>query len=388
MNTFKSIIKNNIRQYGMLIALVFIMIFFWISTDGILMRPVNITNLLLQNSYIIIMAIGMLLIIVTGVVDLSVGSVCGFIGGLAAVLMVRYHFNVYVTMLICLAVGAAIGAWNGFWVAYQKIPAFIVTLAGMLIFRGLVLWLLGGESVGPFPEEFQRIASGFIPDFFHNPGFHLTSIVIGVILSIIIVFLDFRSRRNNQKYEFEVLPLPFFIVKNLVVVAAIMGLCIVMASYKGLPNVLVLMGVLAVIYTIITDKTILGRRIYAMGGNEKATKLSGINTNRLSFFCFMNMGVLSALAGMVFAARLNSATPKAGNSFEMDVIAANYIGGASTTGGVGTVVGALVGAFIMGILNNGMSIMGINIDWQQVIKGMVLLMAVFFDVKQKNKSGK
>ncbi len=388
MNTFKSIIKNNIRQYGMLIALVFIMIFFWISTDGILMRPVNITNLLLQNSYIIIMAIGMLLIIVTGVVDLSVGSVCGFIGGLAAVLMVRYHFNVYVTMLICLAVGAAIGAWNGFWVAYQKIPAFIVTLAGMLIFRGLVLRLLGGESVGPFPEEFQRIASGFIPDFFHNPGFHLTSIVIGVILSIIIVFLDFRSRRNNQKYEFEVLPLPFFIVKNLVVVAAIMGLCIVMASYKGLPNVLVLMGVLAVIYTIITDKTILGRRIYAMGGNEKATKLSGINTNRLSFFCFMNMGVLSALAGMVFAARLNSATPKAGNSFEMDVIAANYIGGASTTGGVGTVVGALVGAFIMGILNNGMSIMGINIDWQQVIKGMVLLMAVFFDVKQKNKSGK
>ncbi|GAP39455.1 multiple monosaccharide ABC transporter permease [Flexilinea flocculi] len=388
MNTFKSIIKNNIRQYGMLIALVFIMIFFWISTDGILMRPVNITNLLLQNSYIIIMAIGMLLIIVTGVVDLSVGSVCGFIGGLAAVLMVRYHFNVYVTMLICLAVGAAIGAWNGFWVAYQKIPAFIVTLAGMLIFRGLVLWLLGGESVGPFPEEFQRIASGFIPDFFHNPGFHLTSIVIGVILSIIIVFLDFRSRRNNQKYEFEVLPLPFFIVKNLVVVAAIMGLCIVMASYKGLPNVLVLMGVLAVIYTIITDKTILGRRIYAMGGNEKATKLSGINTDRLSFFCFMNMGVLSALAGMVFAARLNSATPKAGNSFEMDVIAANYIGGASTTGGVGTVVGALVGAFIMGILNNGMSIMGINIDWQQVIKGMVLLMAVFFDVKQKNKSGK
>ncbi len=388
MNTFKSIIKNNIRQYGMLIALVFIMIFFWISTDGILMRPVNITNLLLQNSYIIIMAIGMLLIIVTGVVDLSVGSVCGFIGGLAAVLMVRHHFNVYVTMLICLAIGAAVGAWNGFWVAYQKIPAFIVTLAGMLIFRGLVLWLLNGESVGPFPEEFQRIASGFIPDVFHYPGFHLTSIVIGVILSIIIVFLDYRSRRNNQKYEFEVLPLPFFIFKNLIVVSAIMGLCYVMASYKGLPNVLILMGVLAVIYTIITNKTVLGRRIYAMGGNEKATKLSGINTDRLSFFCFVNMGVLSALAGMVFAARLNSATPKAGNSFEMDVIAANYIGGASTTGGVGTVVGALVGAFIMGVLNNGMSIMGINIDWQQVIKGMVLLMAVFFDVVQKNKSGK
>ncbi|MHC1772302.1 MAG: multiple monosaccharide ABC transporter permease [Flexilinea sp.] len=388
MSTIKTIFKNNIRQYGMLIALVLIMVFFWIVTDGILMRPVNITNLLLQNSYIIIMAIGMLLVIVTGVVDLSVGSVCGFIGGVAAVLIVRYHFNVYLTMIICLAVGAAIGAWHGYWIAYLKIPAFIVTLAGMMIFRGLVLALLGGESVGPFPTEFQKIASGFIPDFFNYPGFHLTSVVIGVILSVIIVFLDIRSRKNNQKYEFEVVPLPFFIVKNVIVVGAIMGLCAIMASYKGLPNVLILMGVLAVIYTIITDKTVLGRRIYAMGGNEKATKLSGIDTNKLLFFCFANMGVLSALAGMVFAARLNSATPKAGNGFELDVIAANYIGGASASGGVGTVVGALIGAFIMGVLNNGMSIMGINIDWQQVIKGLVLLAAVLFDVMQKNKSGR
>ena len=388
MSTIKTIFKNNIRQYGMLIALVLIMVFFWIVTDGILMRPVNITNLLLQNSYIIIMAIGMLLVIVTGVVDLSVGSVCGFIGGVAAVLIVRYHFNVYLTMIICLAVGAAIGAWHGYWIAYLKIPAFIVTLAGMMIFRGLVLALLGGESVGPFPTEFQKIASGFIPDFFNYPGFHLTSVVIGVILSVIIVFLDIRSRKNNRKYEFEVVPLPFFIVKNVIVVGAIMGLCAIMASYKGLPNVLILMGVLAVIYTIITDKTVLGRRIYAMGGNEKATKLSGIDTNKLLFFCFANMGVLSALAGMVFAARLNSATPKAGNGFELDVIAANYIGGASASGGVGTVVGALIGAFIMGVLNNGMSIMGINIDWQQVIKGLVLLAAVLFDVMQKNKSGR
>ena len=232
MSTIKTIFKNNIRQYGMLIALVLIMVFFWIVTDGILMRPVNITNLLLQNSYIIIMAIGMLLVIVTGVVDLSVGSVCGFIGGVAAVLIVRYHFNVYLTMIICLAVGAAIGAWHGYWIAYLKIPAFIVTLAGMMIFRGLVLALLGGESVGPFPTEFQKIASGFIPDFFNYPGFHLTSVVIGVILSVIIVFLDIRSRKNNRKYEFEVVPLPFFIVKNVIVVGAIMGLCAIMHRIK------------------------------------------------------------------------------------------------------------------------------------------------------------
>ncbi len=388
MNTIKTIFKNNVRQYGMLIALVVIMLFFWIVTDGILMRPVNLTNLLLQNSYIIIMAIGMLLIIITGGIDLSVGSVCGFIGGLAAVLIVRYHVNVFVTMLICAAVGIVIGAWNGYWVAYQKIPAFIVTLASMLIFRGLLLTLLGGESVGPFPPEFQKIASGFIPDFFNYPGFHLTSVVIGAILSVIIVFSDIRGRKNNLKYEFEVLPFPFFIAKNVVIVAAIMGLCIVMASYKGLPNVLVLMGVLAVIYSILTNKTVFGRRIYALGGNEKATKLSGIDTSKLVFLCFVNMGLLSAIAGMVFAARLNSATPKAGNSFEMDVIAANYIGGASASGGVGTVVGAIIGAFIMGVLNNGMSIMGINIDWQQVIKGLVLLAAVLFDVIQKNKSGR
>lgn len=381
----KSLFKNNIREYGMLIALVVIMVYFWIVTEGTLMRPVNLTNLILQNSYIIIMALGMLLIIIAGGIDLSVGSVAGFVGGVAAVLIVRYDVNVYLAMFISLVMGGIIGVWQGYWIAYIKIPAFIVTLAGMLIFRGLSLWLLGGESVGPFPEQFQSLSSGFIPDFFNSTGFHLTTILIGVVLSAILIFLDIRSRQNNIKYEFQVSPLPLFIIKNVIITAAIMGLCILMASYKGLPNVLILMMVLIVIYTFLTNQTVLGRRIYALGGNEKAAKLSGVNTKKLLFMTFVNMGILAAIAGMVYTARLNSATPKAGLSMELDVIAACYIGGASTTGGIGTVIGAIVGAFVMGVMNNGMSIMGVNIDWQQVIKGMVLLLAVFFDVSQKNK---
>jgi putative multiple sugar transport system permease protein len=387
MKTLQDMFKNNIRQYGMLIALVVIMVFFQVLTEGTLFMPVNLTNLLLQNSYIIIMAIGMLLIIITGWIDLSVGRVAGFVGAVAAILLVQYHVNVYLTMLICLVVGAIIGSMQGYWVAFQKIPPFIVTLAGMLIFRGLTLSLLAGKSVGPFPTEFQQLASGFIPDFFNIPHFHLTSVVLGAIGSIILIWLDIRNRQNNIKYDFEVPPMYFFIAKNVIITGAIMGLCWLMASYKGLPNVMILMMVLIIIYTFITDQTVLGRRIYAMGGNEKAARLSGVNTPKLLFSTFVNMGVLSAIAGMVYAARLNSATPKAGDGMELDVIAACYIGGASASGGIGTVVGAIVGAFIMGVLNNGMSIMGVNIDVQQVIKGLVLLFAVFFDVYNKNKNG-
>lgn len=387
MKTLMNLVQNNIREYGMLIALIVIMLFFQIQTDGTLMRPINLTNLILQNSYIVIMALGMLLIIVAGHIDLSVGSIAGFIGAVAAVLLVRYHVNVWLAMLISLLVGGLIGAWQGYWVAYVKIPAFIVTLGGMLIFRGLTLALLGGESVGPFQETFQKLSSGFIPDFFNNEGFHITTMVIGVLLSALLIYMDIRSRQNQQKYNFEVTPLPFFILKNALISGAILGLCYLMASYKGLPNVLIVLMALIVLYTFLTTQTVLGRRIYALGGNEKAAKLSGVNTTRLLFITFVNMGLLSALAGMVFAARLNSATPKAGNGFELDVIAAVFIGGASASGGIGTVIGAIIGAFVMGVMNNGMSILGVNIDWQQVIKGLVLLGAVVFDVYNKNKNG-
>jgi len=285
-----------------------------------------------------------------------------------------------------LLVGAAIGAFQGYWVAYVKIPAFIVTLAGMLIFRGLTFVLLAGESVGPFPTEFQKISSGFIPDIFNGQGFHITTIVIGVIFSVVLIVMDLRARKNQQKYGFEVTPLYFSIAKNIVITAAIMGLCYLMASYKGLPNVLILLFVLVAFYTFITSSSVIGRRIYAMGGNEKAAKLSGVNTSRLLFYTFVNMGILASIAGIIVAARLNSSTPNAGDGMELDVIAACYIGGASAAGGVGKVIGALVGAFLVGVLNNGMSIMGVGIDWQKVVKGLVLLAAVFFDVYNKNKS--
>jgi putative multiple sugar transport system permease protein len=376
MKTLTTLFKNNIREYGMLIALIAVMLFFQGTTNGILFKPVNITNLVLQNSYIITMALGMLLIIVSGWIDLSVGSVVAVVGALAGVLMVRYDFNWVLTVAICLLVGAAIGAFQGYWVAYVKIPAFIVTLAGMLIFRGLTFILLQGESVGPFPRGFQNISSGFIPDFFNYPGFHLTTIVIGVLLSAILIVLDLRARKNQEKYGFEVTPFYFFVVKNVFITGAVMGLCYLMASYKGLPNVLILLFALITFYAFITSSSVIGRRIYAMGGNEKAAKLSGVNTARLLFYTFVNMGVLAATAGLIVAARLNSSTPNAGDGMELDVIAACFIGGASA-----------VGAFLVGVLNNGMSIMGVGIDWQKVVKGLVLLAAVFFDVYNKNKSG-
>ncbi len=391
MKTLTTLFKNNIREYGMLIALIAVMVFFQIQTKGVLFKPVNITNLVLQNSYIITMALGMLLIIVSGWIDLSVGSVVAVIGALAGVLMVRYDVNWVVVVVLSLLVGAAIGAFQGYWVAYLKIPSFIVTLAGFLMFRGLTIALLQGESVGPFPRGFQNISSGFIPDFFsgslNDKPFHITTILIGVILSLILIVLDLRGRKNQQKYGFEVTPFYFFVIKNIVITAAVMGLCYLMASYKGLPNVLVLVFVFIAAYAFMTSQTVIGRRIYAMGGNVKAAMLSGVNTTRLLFYTFVNMGVLAAVAGLIVAARLNSATPNAGDGMELDVIAACFIGGASPTGGIGKVIGAVVGAFLIGVLNNGMSIMGVGIDWQKVVKGIVLLLAVLFDVYNKNKNG-
>jgi putative multiple sugar transport system permease protein len=386
MKTLSNLFKNNIREYGMLIALIVIMIFFYFMTDGILMKPINITNLVLQNSYVIIMALGMLLIIVSGWIDLSVGSVAAFVGSIAGVMIVKWGWNWVLVIAICILIGGLIGAWQGYWVSYLKIPAFIVTLAGMLIFRGLTLVMVRGEAIGPFPEGFRNISGGYIPDFFHYEGFHLTTIFVGVLVSILLIVADIRTRRNQEKYGFEVTPFYFFVAKQIAITAAVMGFCYLMASYKGIPNLLVIMFPLVASYSFLTNQTVIGRRIYALGGNEKAARLSGVNTQRLLFLTFVNMGLLAALAGMVVASRLNSSTPNAGEGFELDVIAACFIGGASASGGIGTVIGAVVGAFLVGVLNNGMSILGVGIDWQKVVKGMVLLLAVLFDVYNKNKS--
>jgi putative multiple sugar transport system permease protein len=387
----KIFIKRHLREYGMLLSLIAIMIFFQFMTNGTLLKPLNLTNLILQNSYIIIMALGMLLVIVAGHIDLSVGSVVGFIGALAAVMMVQFKIHYIPTTIICLAVGGLIGAAQGYWVAFFKIPSFIVTLAGTLVFKGLSLALLAGQSVGPFPPEFQKLSSGFIPDIFggmtmEGSTVHVTSVLLDIAVPLILIGMNYRNRLNRQKHGVEQEPLLFFAAKNAVIALVVMYLGFLLASYKGLPNVLIVMATLIMVYTFVTMRTTIGRRIYAIGGNEKAAKLSGINTERVTFYTFINMGVLAALAGLIFAARLNTATPKAGVSFELDVIAACFIGGASASGGVGRVTGAVIGAFIMGVMNNGMSIIGVGIDWQQVIKGLVLLAAVFLDVYYKNKA--
>ncbi|EPX83682.1 multiple monosaccharide ABC transporter permease [Salipiger mucosus] len=392
-------LASHLREYGLLFALIAIMVFFQIVTDGTLLRAINVTNLLLQNSYIVIMALGMLVVIVSGNIDLSVGSVMGFIGALAAVMIVQWEQSVPVTALACIVAGGLIGAAQGYWVAYWKIPSFIVTLAGMLVFRGLSLWLLEGQSVGPFPREFQMIANGFVPDIFPE-GFgqalagifgarniNVLALGTGIISAAAIVWLGLRARARNKAYGIEDEPRSFFVARNVIVSAALVFILYKLSAFRGLPNVLITMGVLTIIYAFITENTVLGRRIYALGGNAKAAKLSGIKTERLTFLAFVNMGILAAVAGMVFAARLNTATPKAGFALELDVIAAVFIGGASMSGGVGKIVGAVVGAFLMGVLNNGMSIMGIGIDYQQMIKGLVLLAAVIFDVYNKNKQG-
>jgi putative multiple sugar transport system permease protein len=379
-------IKNTLRNYGMLLSLFAIMLFFQVVTDGTLLQPLNLTNLVLQNSYIVIMALGMLLVIVTGHIDLSVGSVAGFIGAIAAVLMVRYHVDYPLAFIACLLVGAAIGAAQGYWVAYFGIPSFIVTLAGMLVFKGLALAVLQGQSVGPFSPTFQKLSSGFIPELF--PGadtLHPTSLLIGAALALALVYASAKTRAREQSHGIEVEPYALFVAKSTALLGVILYFAYLIASHRGLPNVLVIMIALIALYGFVTRRTIIGRQIYAVGGNAKAAKLSGIKTERLTFLTFVNMGVLAALAGLIFAARLNTATPKAGAGFELDVIAACFIGGASAYGGVGRVGGAVVGAMIMGVMNNGMSILGVGIDYQQVIKGLVLLAAVCIDVYNQRR---
>jgi len=386
MKSIMKTFKDNVSQYSMIIALVGIVIFFQIASQGILLKPLNITNLILQNSYILILAIGMLLVIVAFQIDLSVGSVAAVLGALAGIMIINHNMSVPLGIAAVLIIGAIIGAWQGFWIAYVKIPAFITTLAGMMVFRGLTYVSLNGTSVAPFPRSFQLMSTGFIPDFFNGKGIHITTVVIGLIITILYVVSEVRKRAAQKKYNFAVTDSVILAIKMGSIIIVINGFCFIMAKYKGLPNVLVLLAVLVAFYTFITTKTTLGRHIYALGGNEKAARLSGVKTKFIVFLVFINMGVLSALSGLVFAARLNSATPNAGVGFELDAIAACFIGGASTSGGIGTIMGAIIGGLFMGVMNNGMSLMGVGIDWQQAIKGLVLLFAVAFDVYSKSKA--
>jgi putative multiple sugar transport system permease protein len=385
-------ISRNVRQFGMLIALVVIVAFFQYTTGGVMLKPQNVTNVFLQNGYIIAMALGMLLVIVAGHIDLSVGSVAAFTGAIAAVLMVNYNLDPLIGIVAALVIGGLIGAWHGFWIAYMRIPSFIVTLSGMLLFRGLTLFMLNGQPVGPFPSGFRDIASGFIPEVFgtvQDPfgpdQLKVTTLLLAIILCVALIVLDLSSRREQLKYGFQVSHVGQFVAKNAIQTIAIMFLAYRLAGFFGLPEVLLLVLVLIGVYMFVTVRTVIGRRIYAVGGNAKAAMLSGVKTKKMVFLVFINMGVLSAVGGLIAAARFNSATPKAGDGFELDVIAATFVGGASAYGGIGTVAGAVIGALVLGILNIGMGLMGIGIDYQFAIKALVLLLAVFVDVRGKNR---
>ncbi len=381
---------GHLRQNGMLVALVAIVVFFSVVLQMQerpinFLTPQNITNIFLQNGHVIILALGMLLVIVSGHIDLSVGSVAAFTGAVAAWLTVKAGLPFWLVIPMTLVVGGAIGAVQGYWVAYWRIPSFIVTLAGMMVFRGATMWLLGGQNIGPFPKGFQAMANGFIPDLTGMGRPHGLTLIVVALAILAVVWIGVRARARDAEFGVEQEPAGLFLGRTVVLAAAIGFVGWQLASFRGLPDVMVILVVLTVLYAFFTENTVTGRRIYALGGNEKAAKLSGIRTDRLVFFCFVNMGVLAALAGMIVTARLNSATPKAGVGFELDAIASVFIGGASMTGGSGKIVGVVIGALIMGVMNMGMSILGIGIDYQQVIKGLVLLVAVIFDVYNKSK---
>ncbi|MEU6544012.1 multiple monosaccharide ABC transporter permease [Streptomyces sp. NPDC046859] len=380
-------LRRNMRQYGMLIALGLIVVLFAVWTDGDLLLPRNVSNLVLQNSYILILAIGMMLVIIAGHIDLSVGSLTAFVGSMAAVFMVKNDMPWPLAVLLCLAMGALAGAAQGFFIAYGGIPSFIVTLAGMLIFRGLTEIFLEGQTLGPFPEGLQKVANGFLPEVGPDTNYHNLTLLLGFAMIAVVVFQEFRDRRRQQEFSLDVPPFNLFLLKLVALAAAVLTLTMLLASYKGAPIVLLILGVLLVGFGYVMRNAIIGRHIYAIGGNLPAAKLSGVKDKKVTFLVFLNMGMLAALAGLVFAARFNAASPKAGLNFELEAIAASFIGGASMSGGVGTVLGAIIGGLVLGVLNNGMNLVGIGTDWQQVIKGLVLLAAVGFDVWNKRKVG-
>jgi putative multiple sugar transport system permease protein len=383
----------NLRQSGIYIAFALIILLFTVLTGGDLLAPQNISNIIVQNSYILILAIGMILVIIAGHIDLSVGSVVAACGAISGVLMVEHHVAWPLALILTLLFGAVIGAWQGYWVAYFGIPAFIVTLAGMLLFRAITLSILGNRGIGPFPDAVRTLSNGFTDGYFGNVGLgglggaDLFSLLIGVIAVAGLIGSQWRTRAGRARYGQAVDPLWMFVAKIVVAALVIMFVIVQLARFRNLPWVLVLLAGLVLGYSLLANRSVFGRQIYAVGGNLQAATLSGVKVKSVIFWIFVNMGVLSALAGIIFAGRLNQANPTAGNQFELDAIAAAFIGGAAVQGGVGKVVGAITGGLIMGVINNGMSLIGAQSEQVMLVKGAVLLAAVAFDVWTKRRAG-
>jgi len=386
----QKILKQNIREYGMYIALFVIMGFFAITTKGVFISPRNISNLMNQTGYIAVLAVGMTLVIVIRHIDLSVGFLAGFLGAIAAIAMVFWHLPTFVVIPLVLALGVVAGLITAFPVAQLGIPAFVASLAGWLIYRGAILLVTMGTGTIIIPNaDFNAIGNGFIPDFPDMgflPGLHKLTLLIGVVAIAMFIFGSFNNRKKKLAYNFEVLPMDMFILQ-LVFISALIGYVTwILAGYQGLSWTLVVVLVVVLIYDFITNKTVIGRHIYAVGGNPEAAELSGINVKKITYIVFGSMGMLTALSGILFASRLQSATTTAGQLFEMDAIAAAYVGGVSAAGGVGKVTGSLIGAIVMMSLTSGMNLMGIDISLQYIVRGLVLTLAVVFDVATRRAS--
>ncbi|MFB9689842.1 multiple monosaccharide ABC transporter permease [Amycolatopsis plumensis] len=385
-------ISINPRQSGIYVAFALIVVLFEVLTGGALLEPQNISNIIVQNSYVLILAIGMILVIISGHIDLSAGSVVAMTGAVSAVLMVNSHMPWFLAVLITLVVGAVIGAWQGYWVAYFGIPAFIVTLAGMLAFRALTLTVLGNQGIGPFPDAVRTLSNGFTDGYLGNIGLgplggaDLVSLLAGVAAVAGIVFTQWRKRMGRLGYGQDVDPFPVFVLKLVGIAVLVLALVVQLARFKNLPWVLILLVALVLGYSLVAGKSVFGRHIYAVGGNLQAATLSGVKVKQVTFWIFVNMGVLAALAGIIFAGRLNQAGPTAGVNFELDAIAAAFIGGAAVQGGVGKVVGAITGGLIMAVINNGMSLIGAPSERVMLVKGVVLLAAVAYDIWTKRRA--
>ncbi|HCL99107.1 MAG TPA: sugar ABC transporter permease [Fervidobacterium sp.] len=378
------LLKKNIREYGMYIALAFIMIIFTILTKGLFLSARNISNLFNQMGYIAVLAVGMTLVIVIRHIDLSVGSVAGFLGAIAAALL-RNNFPLIPTILIIVGLGILVGLGNGFLVANIGLPAFVATLAGMMIFRGaLLVFTQGTGTIIIMNDTFNAIGNGYIPDIPNNTNYHLLTIIIGLIVVAFYIMSDVRTRNNKLKYNFEVLSMRMFVLKEIFISAIIFYIFWTLASYNGISWTFAITLIITLIYHLLTTRTALGRHIYAVGGNPDAAQLSGIDVKKITLFVFGSMGLLTAISGILYTSRLQSATPDAGNLFELDSIAAAYVGGVSAAGGVGKVINSLIGALVMASLINGMNLVGVGISLQYIIRGAVLIAAVVFDIKTRS----
>ena len=382
----KQLLKNNIREYGMFIALFVIMLTFSILTGGTFMSPRNISNLINSTGYIAVLTVGMTLVIVIRHIDLSVGFVAGFLGAVAAILLTTFKLPVILTIPIILILGIFIGFFNGILVANFEIPAFVSSLAGMLIFRGALLRVTEKSGTIIIPNKsFNDIGNGFIPDIGLIKGYHSITILLGLMAIGFFILNEIKIRKNKEKYNFEVLSNSMFIAKLIFISAIILYITWTLAKYNGLSWTVVIVLLVVGVYHYLTTKTVLGRHIYAVGGNPEAAKLSGVDVKKITYFVFASMSMLAALSGILYTARLQSATTIAGNLFELDAIAAAYVGGVSSAGGVGKVTGSIIGALVMASLTSGMNLMGVGISYQYIIRGIVLVVAVVFDVITRNK---